>query len=82
MVGNIPGEIYFPDDFLGQPMDIVKDENGAVVGFDGADMQTTETYICDHCGKKFKVDAIVTFKTELSKDVFDADDDFEVEKSK
>ncbi len=72
----LPGEIYFPNDFVGQPTHIVKDENGNVLGYDGEDMQTSEFFVCDHCGKKFKVDASVTFRTEPVKDVFDDGDDF------
>lgn len=69
----LPGEIYIPEDFVGQPKNIIKDEEGNVLGFDEADMNTEETFICDHCGKKFKVDASVTFKTEPIKDVFEED---------
>ena len=34
--------------------------------------------VCDRCGAKFKVDASITFRTELITSVFDDDDDFDV----
>ena len=72
----LPAEIYFANYFLGHPENIVKDGKGTVIGYDGNDMDTTETFICDNCHKTFKVDAVVTFKTSAVKDVFDEDDDF------
>lgn len=74
----LPAEIYYPQEFLGTPEGIVHDETGAVIGFDGEDMSTTETYVCDHCGKTFSVEACVTFKTTVIKDIFD-DDDFDID---
>lgn len=78
----LPGEIYFPTDFVGKPTNVIKDEEGNVLGFDGEDMNTLETYTCDHCGKTFNVDASVTFRTTLVKDIFDDEDDFEVTEEK
>lgn len=66
----LPGEIYLPDSFTGQPTQIIKDEKGEVLGFEGNDMNTTEIYTCDVCGQPFKVEAIVTFKTEKIIDDF------------
>lgn len=76
----LPGEIYVPEDFVGQPTAIVKDENGDVLGFDGEDMNTVETYYCDKCGHQFKIDASITFRTEKIEDVFE--DDFDVDTDK
>lgn len=70
----LPGEIYYPNDFVGQPHDIIKDEKGQVLGFSGEDMNTTETYFCDMCNKKFTIDASITFRTTPIKDIFDEDD--------
>ena len=74
----LPGEIYIPGDFVGQPSNIIKNEEGDVIGFDGDDMITTEEFVCDHCGKRFSVDASITFRTAPITDVFDEDDDFDV----
>lgn len=67
----LPGEIYFPKSFLGQPSNIIKDEKGTILGYDGEDMQTSEEFVCEKCDKKFTVDASVTFKTNQTADVFD-----------
>ena len=42
----LPAEIYLPNDFLGRPGEIFKDENGVILGFQGTDMNTTETFTC------------------------------------
>lgn len=67
----LPGEIYYPEDFLGQPKNIIKDEDGNVLGFEGSDMNTVEEYVCDVCGAKFTVDASITFRTAEVVDDFD-----------
>ena len=69
----LPAEIYYPEDFLGNPSDIIREE-GNIIGFDGEDMNTVETFECEHCGKKFSVDASITFKTTQIKSVFDEDE--------
>lgn len=71
----LPGEIFMPKSFLGQPRNVIKHPTeGSVLAYDGDDMDTKETYICDSCNTKFSVDAIVTFKVEEVKDLFDEDD--------
>ena len=67
----LPAEIYFPNDFLGYPTNIIKDEKGEILGFNGEDMNTTETFICWNCEKSFSVEAVVTFKTAPYTDIFD-----------
>lgn len=66
----LPAEIYFPDNFLGKPEHIIKDENGKILGFDGEDMNTSEVYTCDNCGKVFTIDGVITFKADVIKDIF------------
>ena len=78
----LPAEIYYANDFLGEPKNIIKTEEGNVLGFDGEDMNTEETYYCDHCGKQFKIDASVTFKTSAVDDIFSEDEDEYVSKIK
>ena len=73
----LPAEVYYPEDFLGTPSNIIKTQEGDILGFDGNDMNTTETYCCDNCGKTFTVDASITFRTTPVETVFDDDDDDE-----
>lgn len=71
----LPAEIYYPEDFLGEPVDIVKDENGEIVTFDGTNMNLEETFVCTHCDKEFLVTASVEFETE-KKETIDFTDEF------
>ena len=73
----LPAEIYFPNSFLGKPFNIIKDEEGSILGFSGSDMVTIENYLCDKCGKRFTVDASITFRTTAAPDDIFDEDDFE-----
>ena len=57
----LPAEIYYPDDFLGKPTNIVKDTNGKIIGFNGIKMNDTETYKCDNCLTLFEVVSTTNF---------------------
>lgn len=72
----LPAEIYYPKTFLGYPTNIIRDESGNVLGFDGSDMVTDDTYCCDRCGGSFNVDASITFRTTPIADMFSVDSDF------
>lgn len=64
-------EIFLPNAFLGYPREIIKDEKGTVLNYEGNDMCLSEEFICDNCGKKFSIEANITFKTAEVKDIFD-----------
>lgn len=59
----LPSEIFYPDEFLGTPKDIVKNANGGIEYFSGDSMNLEEEYVCDVCNTKFKVIADVMFNT-------------------
>ena len=59
----LPGEIFIPNEFLGQPKDIVRDYTGKIIGFDGIKMNDTEHYMCDDCGCEFTIVATTNFQT-------------------
>lgn len=44
-------------------------------------MDTTESYVCDKCGKEFVVEAIINFKVSRPNHLFD-EDDFETPDTK
>lgn len=69
----LPGEIYLPKDFLGWPSDIVRDENGVIIFHVDGEMGLTEKYTCDNCNKTFSINAAVTFKTEVTDNIFNND---------
>lgn len=60
----LPGEIYFPDQFLGQPKDIERTIDGKIAIYDGIEQNLTELYYCEKCNKPFKVKANINFETE------------------
>lgn len=72
----LPSEIYYPKYFFGNPKDIFKDEKGEILGINGSDMDTVETYICDKCKKEFTVEAVIQFKVSQPNHLFDEDPDF------
>ncbi|WP_300924694.1 hypothetical protein [uncultured Clostridium sp.] len=59
----LPGEIFLPRHFLGEPKDIEKDYTGKIVDYAGTEQNLTEEYICDKCSKKFYVKANITYTT-------------------
>ena len=71
----LPAEIYYPDTFLGYPKNIIRDNDGNILGFNGDDMNTSESFICIGCDKPFNVDASVTFKTTPVVDMFSDEDE-------
>ena len=65
----LPGEIYLPKHFLGQPIDIERDIAGNILWSDGVPQNLTESFICHHCNKKFKVEAEISYKTSLEANI-------------
>ena len=59
----LPGEIFDPKHFLGQPTRIIRDEDGEVLGHKGIEMDTTESFTCYNCDKDFLVKARISFVT-------------------
>ena len=54
-----------PGDFLGKPDSLVKDALGKILYCDyeeGEEPLATESFICDHCGKPFVVEPVISYK--------------------
>ena len=62
----LPAEIFYPNEFLGKPKSIEKDSYGSILYFSGKDMNPTETYRCDYCGRKMTVTANITFQVHTA----------------
>ncbi len=62
----LPAEIYLPKQFFGTPEDIDRDAAGKIEVYDGEPMNLTEEYTCDCCGKTFKTQATISFKSLMS----------------
>ena len=60
----LPGEIFMPKYFLGQPKDIEKDFQGKILDYDGLKQDLTETYTCDKCMSNFRVTANITYSVK------------------
>lgn len=60
----LPGEIFLPDEFLGQPTDVEKDYKHQILFNGGKDQNVEETYTCDYCGKQFTVKADINYKVD------------------
>lgn len=64
----LPSEIYYANDFLGSPKNIIKDDDGTITYFGGESMNLEEEYVCDNCDHKFKIVANVSFDAEEVKE--------------
>lgn len=62
----LPGEIFLPKTFLGEPKNIDKDEKGKIISFTGTNMNTLENYVCDYCGTNFKVRATINMNARIN----------------
>lgn len=57
----LPGEIFNPEHFLGQPKNIVRNSVGEVLGYDGIEQDPTESFTCIKCDTEFTVTAKINF---------------------
>ena len=60
----LPGEIFNPKYFLGQPKNIIRNSIGEILGYEGIKMDTTETFTCENCNTEFEVHAKVNFSLQ------------------
>lgn len=60
----LPGEIFLPKHFLGQPKEVTRDYRGKILDIFGVDQDTSERYVCDRCTSVFTVDAIIDYRIE------------------
>ena len=63
----LPGEIYLPKYFLGQPKEVERTIDGKVDYEFRIPQCLDELYTCDFCKKTFNVTAKLTFETKLDK---------------
>jgi hypothetical protein len=57
----LPGEIFDPKHFLGQPKNVIRNSLGEILGYEGIKMDLEETFVCEHCNKEFEVYAKLSF---------------------
>ena len=73
----LPGEIYNPDDFLGQPKDIKRDIDGNIDYYFGVAQNLQEKFICEKCNKPFIVKCKMEFES-IYNEIEDFDEDYSV----
>lgn len=64
-----PAEIYFPDDLIGHPTEIIRDTEGHIEFCLGEDPNYDEVFTCDDCGTRFLVHANLSFEVSLIEEV-------------
>lgn len=57
-------EIFMPTDIIGEPHDIVRDEDENIIYFEDTKLDSVQTYECYNCNTKFTVEAYIT--TEIA----------------
>lgn len=62
----LPAEIYLPNDFLGKPTEIIRDDSGHIEFYFGDVMDPDADYICDSCGARMHVHADISFNVITS----------------
>ena len=67
----LPGEIYMSDYLVGKPRDVERTYDGKIFLYDGIEQNLEESFVCEKCGKPFKVKATMSFET-----TYDAEHDF------
>jgi hypothetical protein len=72
----LPAEVFYPEEILGSPENIIKDKKGKVEFFIGESIDFTEEFTCDICDCKFTVEGSVKFSTKES-DRAKFDEDYE-----
>jgi hypothetical protein len=60
----MPSEIYIPNEFFGDPKDIIKTDAGKIDFFTGSDMDLDEEFVCDNCGTPLTIHAKLSFDVE------------------
>ena len=69
-----PAEIFLPNDLTGTPAQVVRDACGKVIFIDYPEEDTpvtTTQYICDNCGKAFRVEPVISYKVKKEAEEFD-----------
>lgn len=63
----LPGEIFYPNAFLGQPKDIEKDYLGKIIYSRDGEQNLVENFVCDKCNTKFTIEANVSYTVQEDK---------------
>ena len=64
----LPGEIFMPNNFLGQPRYVHRDERGNILEFMGIEQNAQESFVCENCDKLFNIECEFNFKVSYNED--------------
>ena len=73
----LPGEIFYPNNVIGQPVNIIRDALGKILYEEyipGKEQTAEEQYYCDSCGKPFIVEIDLHYKTRKETEELDFSD--------
>ena len=62
----LPAEIFVPRGYFGRPTDIVRDDAGKILSYEGTSVDLFEKYICDKCNTEFRIVSKLQLTTELA----------------
>ena len=60
----LPGEIYLPNHFTGQPKNVQRDILGKIIYNEGVNQDLKEEYICDGCGRLMRISANIKYNVQ------------------
>ena len=58
------GEIFIPNNLIGQPKNIIRNSLGEILGYEGIEPSDKESYVCDYCNNEFNIVAKVNYIIE------------------
>lgn len=70
----LTGEIFYPNDHIGIPKNIVRDALGKILYADykeGYEPNQSEEYICDNCNRPFIVKYETVYRVKVQEDALD-----------
>ena len=65
----VAAEIFFPQDLLGKPNNIIRDDKGHIVLVEGESPCFEEEFECENCDSVFKARLDINFNSSCDKDL-------------
>lgn len=73
----VAAEIFYPQELLGKPNNIIRDDSGNVILIEGECPHFTESYECDNCGTTFNTTLYIKAESKYNKEI--EEDDFVID---
>jgi hypothetical protein len=62
----LPAEVFYPDEILGHPENIIRDKQGKIEFFIGQPINLSEEFTCYNCNCQFTTEVEIQFNTKES----------------